>query len=468
MRILLPLGRNWTPATVALATRLSAEGHEIYAITHYLRWVDEAVRLGFPRERIFYVNEDHRRRMDREEPDQSALSSLEDRYGLPTLWPYVVADRHVAGFSHEDLMRLIQVESRSIESFLDRTALDGIVLDAVDRFGLLFLYHAAATRGIPVRIFAASRIPGKFHVVDNPYDSWPVVEKAFERIKAGAPSEEQLAEAAAFLDRFTRNRTQPRYMSAYKKPGVVSALTQGWWYVRNYYSREGRNEYSSTSPQRLAAKELRRIAAWRLLAGRDPRFEMPHPGEAFAFFPLHLYPESSVMVLAPHVIDQIEVIAQVARSLPFAMKLYVKEHVASIGTRPPGFYRRIKTIPNVRLISPMVHSHDLIRDSSLVTVISSTVGWEALLYERPVLTFGRVFYNAFDLVHRAGPPAELAQQIMSILRSWEPDRELLLRYLVAILNTSDEGELDPAQPDFLSSENLDRISERILREFSES
>ena len=57
----------------------------------------------------------------------------------------------------------------------------------------------------------------------------------------------------------------------------------------------------------------------------------------------------------------------------------------SVGRNSISLLRRLRRRHNVRLAQPYASSHDLIRDSAAVAVISSTVGLEALLYEKPVL-----------------------------------------------------------------------------------
>ena len=466
-RLVLPLGRSWTLGSARLRSRLEERFDvECYAITHYRRWAEDAKRLGFPTERVFYINEGFRSRMDSAKVDPHLIERLEEAYGVPNLWPYVLADRHLEGFSHQDLMKVIQIEFTRIESFLDEVRPDGIVLDAVDRLGLLFLYHAAVRRNIPVRVFGASRLRDRFLVVDNPYDHWSAVEREYRRFKREGLSPDLSSEASDFLDNFRLQRTRPLYMKAFERPHPLLLLRQGAWYVRNYYRHSGREEYTSTHPVLHAAKESRKGLAWATTSRLRMLFERPLAGEAFVLFPLHVYPESSVMVLAPNRVDQASLAADIARALPMNYKLYVKEHLASIGMRPPGFYRRLKNLPNVRLISPYEDSHELIGRADLVAVVSSTAGWEAVLYEKPVLTFGRVFYNSFDLVHRAAPLDEgLPEQVRALLREWKPDRKELLTFVAAILSCSHPGELDPGQPRFLELANLDRIAEVIADEF---
>ena len=57
-------------------------------------------------------------------------------------------------------------------------------------------------------------------------------------------------------------------------------------------------------------------------------------------------------------------------------------------------------MPNVRLVAPHTSSHELIRRAEAIAVISSTVGLEALLYGKPVLTLGQPFYSGYGVTRR--------------------------------------------------------------------
>lgn len=465
-KVLLPLGRNWTPASVRIAAMLEEMGVDCFAITHYLRWARAAEVQGFKRERILYVNEGIDRRRLNDDIEESVLAELEARYGLPTLWPYVIADRHVGGMSHRELRKLMEMEFTKIERFLDEHRLDLVVLDAVDRMGLFFLYHAAIHRNIRVVVPSFARIPGRYVITDNPYDRLHPVKDLYESFKKGGLPTCARDEAAAFVSRFVETKMVPSYATyAFRRPAMSSGVKQGVRYVRDYYRLSGFKEYSSTPPQVHAWQGLRRVVGWPLARIRG-RFETPQPGERYVLAPLQVHPEATLMVWAPHSLDQLNFLTTVARSIPMTHKLYVKEHVVSVGTRPPGFYKRLSSLPNVRLISPFVHPHDLIRGADMVTTINSTIGWEAMLYEKPVLTVGDVFYNDFDRILRARSPQEIATRIAEGLSIWKPDRELLLCFVAAVLGGSSPGELDPGMPEFLADDNLRSLAGSLMDELS--
>jgi len=178
----------------------------------------------------------------------------------------------------------------------------------------------------------------------------------------------------------------------------------------------------------------------------DP-FESPQPDEPFVFFPLHLQPEASTMLLAPLYLDQPSVVRTVAPSLPLGHTLYVKEHPNMIGRRPIAYYEQFEDLSNVRFIHPRVDSHELIRESDLVTTSTGTAGLEALFFRTPTLTFGDTHYNELDMVFESGDPSSLATQIDTAIRDYEHDETELRQYLTAVF---EEGFRIPGG-DFASS-----------------
>jgi len=122
-------------------------------------------------------------------------------------------------------------------------------------------------------------------------------------------------------------------------------------------------------------------------------YSMPIPGEKYVFFPLHFPFDSQLTLRAVPFITQEFVIEIISRYLPFGYKLYVKEHPAAEGWYSPEMLKYINRIPNVKLVPRYINAHDLIKKAEMVCVINSTAGFEALLWQKPVITFGRSFYS---------------------------------------------------------------------------
>jgi capsule polysaccharide export protein KpsC/LpsZ len=110
----------------------------------------------------------------------------------------------------------------------------------------------------------------------------------------------------------------------------------------------------------------------------------------------------------------------------------------SVGRNRLALLRRLKRIPNARLVKPHTSSHDLIRRAEAVVVISSTVGLEALLYGRPVLTLGQPFYGGYGVTIDVDSFREIREAVPAVLR-FQPDRERILRFLSAAMRACHPG-----------------------------
>lgn len=110
----------------------------------------------------------------------------------------------------------------------------------------------------------------------------------------------------------------------------------------------------------------------------------------------------------------------------------------SIGRNSVGLIRRLLERPNIRLVEPRTSSHELIRRSRAVAVISSTVGLEALLHTKPVMTLGQPFYSGYGVTLDVDSFRELPAKTDELL-CFQPDRERILRFLHAAMRACFPG-----------------------------
>jgi hypothetical protein len=202
---------------------------------------------------------------------------------------------------------------------------------------------------------------------------------------------------------------------------------------------------------RLFADHLRRRAGidrdndylrpWRLLrvnAGEWVRSRAARPfydevgDRPFVYFPLHVTDDYKIKKIIPHCYDQASIVEQVADALPAGHDLVLKEHPMSVGRNSVALLRRLRRRANVRLVQPYTSTHELIRRSEAVAVISSTVGLEALLYDKPVLTLGEPFYSGYGITLDLGSFAEIREGVPALLR-FRPDPARIRQFLYAAM-----------------------------------
>jgi hypothetical protein len=127
--------------------------------------------------------------------------------------------------------------------------------------------------------------------------------------------------------------------------------------------------------------------------------------------------------------------------MPLHFKLYVKEHPIMVGYRTHRYYRELKKIPNVKLMNPSTSSFDLIKNAKLIATITGTVGWEALIFKKPVITFGDIFYNVLSAAKRCREIEQLPYLVNEQLKKFHHDEAELENFIGAVLEESAQVDL---------------------------
>jgi len=160
--------------------------------------------------------------------------------------------------------------------------------------------------------------------------------------------------------------------------------------------------------------------------------------EKFFYFPLQTEPEAKPSVTAPFFIDQLNLIENIARSMPVDFLLYVKEHPMQKLKfwRSVQDYQRIINIPNVKLIHPSIYSQDLISKSQGVMATSGSTAFEALFFEKPVFLFADDYYDVVSMVNRVHDISKLPKIIKNTLENFRFKNDELNAIIQATKNIS--------------------------------
>jgi len=115
--------------------------------------------------------------------------------------------------------------------------------------------------------------------------------------------------------------------------------------------------------------------------------------EDFVYFPLHYPKDSQLTLRGKPFMDQASIIETVARYVPYPYTLVVKEHPHARGWYKTSDIKKMASLPNVKLIHPFTNSHEIIPNAKGIIAINSSVGYEGIIYRKPVITMGRSFYR---------------------------------------------------------------------------
>jgi len=195
----------------------------------------------------------------------------------------------------------------------------------------------------------------------------------------------------------------------------------------------------------------------------------------FIYVPLHYQPECNTSPQGGPFVNQILMIKILSASLPNDWRIYVKEHPAQwmafglnyTDYRYRGYYRQIAKIKNVQLIPIETNSFLLINHSQAIASVTGTVGWEAILRQKPALIFGYAWYNDYSSIFKVNSAETCRTAINEIEKGYRPDRQSVINYLKCLELASFRNPVDERIKNnlkFTKQERLNNILEMINRE----
>lgn len=141
----------------------------------------------------------------------------------------------------------------------------------------------------------------------------------------------------------------------------------------------------------------------------------------FLLFPMQSEPEAKVLTISPNYSNQITLIENIAKCIPINTILYVKEHPIQKTKlwRSVKDYKKIISIPNVKLVHPSVYSQELISKSKGVILISGGTGFEALFHKKPIILFSDEIYEELSMVTKVTTFDKLHEDINKAIKNYK-------------------------------------------------
>jgi hypothetical protein len=333
---------------------------------------------------------------------------------------------------------------KAVDGLVERQGVNAMFAYAVAGAPAMVMAELANSRGLPFFALSDTRIDNQ-QTFDNGNDALggqgSLVALYRTALKNGRAVAGEIERARNYLESFRAAPVEPDYQSNQKRQ-LETDLSLRAIAVSTLRLTRKTIRVRSTSE----ARDLRKpspLGDWFIRTSRPLRARIAEryletlKVEAvqgrLAYYPLHVDPEASTMVLAPMFANQGQVIEAIVKALPPDMTLLVKEHPTMHGLRPIAFYRRLRRLPRVRLISPAVSSFTLIRRCDLTCSITGTAAWEAMLLRKPALVLGAFLFSAVGkglvTCHDFG---RLPEAVGQALGQEPADDHSLLTFLAAV------------------------------------
>ncbi len=351
---------------------------------------------------------------------------IEATYDIPHIRDVYYADRVCRKRKEDWCIRRTVDHFRAVEHVFDELQPDVLVPEVGNETIRVVSHLVGVQRGIPVLFLLYTIFPNPLRLYVDTLHA-PIVSHDELRELSSAEHEELETFRRAFTQRATPIRDYHRWRVEWRRVKLFAG------HLRRSLTSDRDNDYLQPGALlwRNAAETLRAMAA-------RPFYDELDPSRRFVYFPLHVTDDYKILKVIPHCVDQASLAEQVADALPPGYDLVVKEHPMSVGRNSVRLLRRLRARHNVRLVAPRTSTHELIRRSEAVAVISSTVGLEALLYDKPVLTLGQPFYSGYGVTLDVDSFREIRAKVPAVLR-FEPDPELIRRFLHAAMRACYPG-----------------------------
>lgn len=337
-------------------------------------------------------------------PDSNYLSNIEKKYNI-SLSQLAINERlfyqfnQYHNFTMNEILGILEQECKLFEKILDETKPDVVIIEQPALHQTNLFYLMCKSLGIKTLMINPSLLASKsFISVDpNVIDSSENLDdvksqgRTFDELRSYQKSLNFSDVINDYANNFTSQKNQKI------KSAIEYIFKSKNTNIKTHYTYYGRYKLKVIF-ESLVLLMKRKFRKSFLDKNTQKNI---NPSDSFIYFPLQVVPDRNSLIGTPYFTNQLETIRHLAKSIPINYKLYVKEHPAQNQTwRKISEYKQMMEIPNVKLIHPSVPVDHLYKNCSLLITTSGTSGFEAIFYEKPVLTLGDVSYSLLPFVTR--------------------------------------------------------------------
>ncbi len=371
------------------------------------------------------------------------IMHLEKKYGFINLWHAVYFDRFLKNQKEDFIIKQISYYIFAWEEIFKKHKPAYIVNETVTGLWNYIPQAMAKHFNCTYLGYLVTKNTSKYYFTRDIMGSFPEMNRRFEELKKRDLEEGEKKQVEDFTDAFKKKHMVPSYMKITSSLPKIHNFFNPYRITVNIYKDlklffAVKNDYKIDF--RFNGYQRDFIRLWRVFYIKCFKlFSMPNKSDKYILFPLHYQPEASTDIWAAYHADQYNVIVNLAKSIPFGYKLYVKEHYAVLGSKEIAFYKKIKKLPNVQLIDPWVKISDLINNAAAISVLTGTTGLEGIILKKPVIIFGNVFFDIYPQLYKVKDLEKLPEIIDHALNNFVVDEEMYQKYISAYISSGYEG-----------------------------
>jgi hypothetical protein len=353
-------------------------------------------------------------------PDLNYLKSFEEKYKI-NLWKLAYDDRNLFKFNpyhkfdKNEILLITEKTCKFFELILNEIKPNFLVIRVTDFHRNHLLVELCKAKKIKVLMLMESRlgfrasIGTEFTKID---ESW--------NMDTQENNVKDISDLKKYLDKHNRFKQTKNQISSGIGYSFLKKVKASLNWLHNTWDSEYNDMYIHygvspfTAFKDVLVTGLRRKFRKRFIDRYFVQNFSHH--QKFIFYPLQVEPERTVS-FDVFFSNQIEIIKNIAKSLPIEYKLYVKEHYNMIfrGWRSISVYRELMDLPNVKLLHPSVSPSDVLDNCSMTITLSSTAGLDAAFHNKPSIVLSDVMYSVLPSVYKLKTWDELPMKIRSML-----------------------------------------------------
>ena len=350
-------------------------------------------------------------------PDLEYLAEIEKKYKFD-IWKLVFSDVNLYKFNpyykfnYDEILTIIEQECRFFEKIIDIEQPNFLAIRITDLSNGQILQKICEAKNIKILMLSFTRFENRYYI-SHEYDYLEFTKKSvgkkeysFEEMREG--SKITTVAQTKFRKKY-RSTTKSWIYGSLKYLSIILNSKYS-----KYYANFGKSFFKVIFIEGVFP--LRKIKRKQFIDSNISKQINAH--ENFIYYPLQLEPERTLLIPAGHYTNQIEVITNIARSIPIDFQLIVKEHPMQkiYAWRDISFYKKIQELPNVKLIHPSVSQKTILEKCKMVITVTGTTGLEGILHKKPCIVLADTIYDRLSSVHRLKNLEELPNTIKESLK----------------------------------------------------